>query len=56
MTVAKNPEVGLLDRDRAHRLMMAQGSKLLLERLMLFHPRIVRMLQEKHGIVLTENA
>lgn len=56
MTAAKNPEVGLLDSDRAQRVMMQMGSKLLLERLMLFHPRIVRLLQEKHGIVLTEDA
>lgn len=50
MTEAKNPEVGLLDRDRAHRIMMQLGSKQLLERLTLFHPRIVRLLQERQGI------
>lgn len=55
MTAAKNPEVGLLDRDRAHRLMMAQGSQLLLKALTTHHPKIIRLLQDKHGIVLTED-
>lgn len=50
MTEAKNPEVGLLDRDRAHRIMMQQGSKQLLDRLTVLHPRIVRLLQAKQGI------
>lgn len=54
MTQPKNPEVGLLDRDRAHRMMMAQGSKMLLERLAFWHPEIVGRLQEKNGVVFEE--
>jgi len=41
MTQAKNPEVGLLDRDRVYRLMMVQGSKQLLGALTTWHPKIV---------------
>lgn len=54
MTEARNPEVGLLDRDRAHRLMMIQGSKSLLHNLKTWHPKIVRLLQEKNGVVLDD--
>lgn len=45
MTLAKNPEVGLLDRDRVHRLMMQQGSKLLLDTLVVRHPKIIKHLR-----------
>ncbi len=45
MTVAKNPEVGLLDRDRVHRTMMQMGSKQLLDRLCTYHPKIVAHLR-----------
>lgn len=48
MTEAKNPEVGLLDRDRIYRLNMHLGSKALLERLETFHPRVVQLLREKN--------
>lgn len=54
MTEARNPEVGLLDRDRAQRIMMTQGSKSLLHNLTEKHPRIVRLLQEKNGVVLND--
>lgn len=54
MTEAKNPEVGLLDRDRVQRTMMINGSKLLLKGLTTHHPRIVRLLQEKNGVVLND--
>ena len=54
MTEAKNPEVGLLDRDRVQRMMMTQGSKSLLRNLTERHPRIVRLLQEKNGVVLND--
>ena len=50
MTQPKSPDVGLLDRDRAHRIMMQLSSQQLLERLTLYHPRIVRLLQERQGI------
>ena len=50
MTQPKNPELGLLDRDRSHRLAMAMGSKTLLDRLVVFHPHIVRALQEKNNV------
>lgn len=50
MTEAKDPTVGLLDRDRTHRLMMSQGSQRLLDSLVVHHPRIVRLLQAKQGI------
>lgn len=45
MTEAKDPTVGLLDRDRTHRLMMAQGSKLLVDTLVVRHPHIIRHLR-----------
>lgn len=45
VTQAKNPEVGLLDRDRTYRLMMAQGSKQLLDTLVVRHPKIIRHLR-----------
>lgn len=45
MTEAKNPEVGLLDRDRVHRLMVSQGSKQLLDTLVVRHPQIIRHLR-----------
>lgn len=45
MTEAKNPEVGLLDRDRVHRLMMQQGSRELLDTLVVRHPKIVAHLR-----------
>lgn len=54
MTEARNPEVGLLDRDRAHRLMMINGSNSLLRNLSDRHPKIVRLLQEKNGVVLND--
>lgn len=54
MTEAKNPEVGLLDRDRVQRMMMTKGSKDLLRSLTTYHPRIVRLLQEKNGVVLND--
>jgi hypothetical protein len=46
------PGVLDLDRDRANRLMMYHGSKLLLDTLIVRHPRIVRMLQTKHSVVV----
>lgn len=55
MTQPKNPEVGVLDQDRQNRIMMQMGSKALLNALTRHHPRIVRALQDKHGIVLTED-
>lgn len=55
MTQPKNPEVGVLDRDRQHRVMMQMGSKSLLNALTLHHPKIIRLLQDKHGIVLKED-
>lgn len=45
VTQAKNPEVGLLDRDRTYRLMMVQGSKQLLGALVTWHPKIVAHLR-----------
>lgn len=45
MTTAKNPEVGLLDRDRVHRTMMQMGSRQLRERLCTYHPKIVAHLR-----------
>lgn len=54
MTEARNPEVGLLDRDRAHRIMMMQGSKSLLHGLTTWHPKIVRLLQQKNGVIIEE--
>ena len=59
MTQPLNPEVGLLDRDRAHRMMMMQGSRTLLDKLCAHHPKIIRhlrslpnaqpVLETKHG-------
>lgn len=54
MSQPKNPELGLLDRDRANRTMMRMGSKRLLDTLQVRHPRIVRLLQVKHGIELKD--
>jgi hypothetical protein len=45
-----NPDANTLDTERKFRLMMRFGSATLLDRLELFHPRIVRHLQHKHGI------
>lgn len=45
MTEPKDPTVGMLDRDRAHRIMMQQGSKLLVDTLAFRHPKIVRHLR-----------
>ena len=50
MTQPLNPDLVVLDRDRQHRLSMQMGSQRLLTSLAAHHPRIVRLLQEKHGI------
>lgn len=49
-TAPLNPELVVLDRDRQHRLSMQMGSQRLLDSLVVHHPRIVRLLQAKHGI------
>ena len=49
-TAPLNPELVVLDRDRQHRLSMQVGSQRLLDSLVVHHPRIVRLLQEKQGI------
>lgn len=55
MTLAKNPEVGLLDRDRVHRTMMQQGSKLLLDTLVVRHPKIIKHLRSLPNAQPTED-
>lgn len=45
MTEARDPTVGLLDRDRVHRIMMVEGSKQLLDTLIVRHPKIIKRLR-----------
>tara|TARA_R110000868_G_scaffold19939_6_gene85033 strand:- start:386 stop:547 length:162 start_codon:yes stop_codon:yes gene_type:complete len=48
VTQPLDPDLLPLDRDMQHRLAMKLGSQMLLDRLSLFHPRIVRLLQAKN--------
>lgn len=53
-TAPLNPELVVLDRDRQHRLSMQMGSQRLLDSLVVHHPRIIRLLQAKHGITIDQ--